>query len=283
MVHVESQAVYVPASPFTGVSFFDVVKAAMIKDLIVMKRYKANLLGSLIRSVIFVAVFWLFSRAYLFTSVQLGEHETLLFFISGFLLISFDGVALWKPLNAVSSDLYNGTLEYLYTSPNSRIAYFVGTIAAEGVLSLVFVVPPVLYFIITGSVTAKNLFYVLLVLILALIVLIAFGTMFALMVILWKQVNSIVGIISTLLTFLAGFLFPVSDLPYGLKYVAYLLPYTWGIDLLRYYTIPNWQLLVPLPMTWGILLIFAMVYWSITIVLASKVEAFAKSKGLHLL
>lgn len=283
MVHVESQAVYVPASPFTGVSFFDVVKAAMIKDLIVMKRYKANLLGSLIRSVIFVAVFWLFSRAYLFTSVQLGEHETLLFFISGFLLISFDGVALWKPLNAVSSDLYNGTLEYLYTSPNSRIAYFVGTIAAEGVLSLVFVVPPVLYFIITGSVTAKNLFYVLLVLILALIVLIAFGTMFALMVILWKQVNSIVGIISTLLTFLAGFLFPVSDLPYGLKYVAYLLPYTWGIDLLRYYTIPNWQLLVPLLMTWGILLIFAMVYWSITIVLASKVEAFAKSKGLHLL
>ena len=51
------------------------------------------------------------------------------------LLLVFNGPTLWGPIQAVTSDLYNGTLEYLYSNPGSRYAYYVGTVLTEVITS----------------------------------------------------------------------------------------------------------------------------------------------------
>lgn len=267
------------------VGFWGVIKATVIKDLTMKKRYKADLIGDIIRSFLFIGVFSLFANAYVFTrGVELTQSQTLMFFITGFILIIFDGVALWTPLNQTSNDLYNGTLEYIYSGPQSRIGYFTGNVLSAAIFVSTILVPTLIAVTLIGDVSLVNLGQTSLVILTMVVVLMAFGILIALTAILWKQVSSIAGILNMLFQFLSGFIIPVSAFPDGIKVVSYLLPYTWGIDLIRHYTIgPEWNTLLPVTVEWLILLAYIPVYWFAAKLLLRKVERHSKQKGLHLL
>jgi ABC-2 type transport system permease protein len=267
------------------ISFLYTVKATIIKDLTTKKRYKMDLISEIVRSLMFIGVFSLFAGAYLFTAgVELTQKETLLFFITGFTLVIFDGVALWTPLNSVNTDLYNGTLEYLYSAPNSRMGYYVGNISAAAIFASTIFIPVLIFLIVYGNVSLRNLLFALFVVLAMVSVLVAFGTMFALMAIMWKQVGSLAGILNVLFQFLSGFLIPIDAFPQSIKLISYILPYTYGIDLIRYYIIGStWKTQFPPIYEWMALLGFILIYWSLAAYMLSKVEKFSKNKGLHLL
>jgi hypothetical protein len=121
-----------------------VVLATIVKDLHMAKRYLPDLFGGVVQLGIRVVFFLFLSGIASYSGthgVDLTGKSLFVFFMSAMLPFAFMDTALHAPLQAVNSDLMNGTLEYLYSNPSSRYAYFVGTVAARGIVNLVFFFP----------------------------------------------------------------------------------------------------------------------------------------------
>ncbi|MGB0385794.1 MAG: ABC transporter permease [Ardenticatenaceae bacterium] len=271
------------------VSAWAVFKATVIKDLLIAKRYLPNLIGYLVQLAIRMLFFLLLSTI---IDVDVKEvvgrnlnNTDLFIFIQGaLLLLVFNRTGLWTPLAAVSRDLYNGTLEFLYSNPSSRYAYYAGTVAAEAVISMVAFLPLYLILVLLSAVDLINMLMILLVCATVLMALIAMGIMIGLLGLLWRQVDSIAGIIAISLEFLAGAYFPVAAFPEPIQYLAYLLPHTWGYDLVRYYSFSGeWKTIFPIWQEWAILIAFAIFFTLFSRYLLEKVEDKAKKEGLHLI
>ncbi len=272
------------------VSALTVVWATAIKDLRVELRYLPDRVAGLIHLAFRVAFFLLLSSQVNLTGVeeQLGREmsgrSAFIFFQGALLLYVFNGTALWTPLNAVSRDLVNGTLEYLYSNPSSRYGYFVGTVLANAIISQVLFVPLFAFLWVYTRASAASMAMVLLVCLAVLITLMAMGVLIALLGLLWRQVSSVAQVLGTLFEFLAGAYFPVTAFPPVIRYAAYALPYTWGYDLVRYYSFDGqWRTLLPVWMEWLILAAYAVIFTLLSRYMLARVERRAKQHGLHLI
>jgi ABC-2 type transport system permease protein len=215
---------------------------------------------------------------------EMTGRDLFIFFQGAMLIMMFNWATLWGPINAVSNDLYNGTLEFLYSNPGSRYAYYVGTVVTEILISLVFFLPLYLFLVFYSGAKAGNMLMVLLVCIVMAITLTAMGIMIALLALLWRQVNSIASVLGMLFEFLAGAYLPVTAFPKFLQYLAYLLPYTWGYDLIRYYSFEgDWHTLLPVWQEWGVLFLYAILFTALSRYLLKKAEQRAKQNGLHVI
>jgi ABC-2 type transport system permease protein len=261
----------------------------VVKNLQVARRYLPNLVGNLVNLAVRMAFFLLLANA-----VSLQQHDPytgpltgrnlFIFFQGALLLFVFIGPTLWGPINAVSTDLYNGTLEYLYSNPCSRYAYYVGTVIAEVVINLVVFLPLYLFLLFYSRASLVNMLAVLLVCVVVLIALTAMGIMLALLALLWRQVGSIAQVLGILFEMVAGAYLPISAFPPFVQHVAYLVPYTWGYDLIRYYSFEGqWQTILPVWQEWGMVALFAVLYTLVSRYLLGKAEAHAKRSGLHLI
>jgi ABC-2 type transport system permease protein len=160
----------------------------------------------------------------------------------------------------------------------------VGTVVTEILISLVFFLPLYVFLILYSGAEAGSMLMVLLVCIVVAITLTAMGIMIALLALLWRQVNSIANILGVLFEFLAGAYLPVTAFPQVLQYLAYLLPYTWGYDLIRYYSFEgDWQTLLPVWQEWGFLFLYAILFTALSRYLLQKAEQRAKQTGLHVI
>jgi ABC-2 type transport system permease protein len=270
---------------FKKVPFNDVVIATTLKDLRIARRYMPNLFGDIVQIVIRILFFLLFSNFAVYTGpTTLTGNELFIFFLGAILLWVFSNTALTAPLNSVTSDLYNGTLEYLYSNPISRYAYYMGTVCAKAITNLAIFIPAFIFMIFYSGASFADTVNVLLVCLTALITLIAMGIMISLLGLLWRQVGSIVGVLFLFFEFLAGAYFPVEQFPKVLRYFAYALPHTWGYDLIRYYSLKNnWDTLESVLVEWIILGAFALIYTIASLILLSKVEKLSKKQGLNLI
>jgi ABC-2 type transport system permease protein len=110
------------------------------------------------------------------------------------------------------------------------------------------------------------------------------GVMIGLLGLLWKQAMAMAGVIEICLEMLSGAYFPIATFPLVLQYAAYILPFTWGFDLIRYYSFGgDWVTLLPVWLEWLILGVFALAYTAVSRELLRRVERHAKQRGLHLL
>ena len=263
--------------------------ATLVKNLQVARRYLPNLIGSLLNLGVRMAFFLLLAGA---ISIQNNSGQTIdmhgrnlfIFFQGALLLFVFNGPTLWGPINAVSNDLYNGTLEYLYSNPGSRYAYYVGTVLAEVIVNLPVFLPLYAFLIFYSQADLVNTGMILLACLVVLISLTAMGIMIALLALLWRQVNSVAQVLGILFEMLAGAYLPVSAFPPVFQYLAYLLPYTWGYDLVRYYSFGGaWTTILPVWQEWAILGVYAVAYTLISRYLLRKAEVRAKMVGLNVI
>jgi len=117
-----------------------------------------------------------------------------------------------------------------------------------------------------------------------LVTLTAMGVTIALRALLWRQVSSIASVLGLLFEFLSGAYLPVTAFPTMVQYLAYLLPYTWGYDLIRYYSFDgNWQTLLPVWQEWVIIILYAILFTLGSRYLLGKAEQRARRSGLHLI
>jgi len=261
--------------------------ATVIKGLQVARRYLPNLIGSFVGLAVRIVFFLLIANTASFGASgeqSISGRDLFLFFQGGLLLLVFNGPTLWGPINAITTDLYNGTLEYLYSNPGSRYAYYIGAVLTEVVISLAIFVPFYLFLIWYARAGAVNMALILLVCAVVLVALTAMGVMIGLLALLWRQVSSIAQVLGMLFEFLGGAYLPVSNFPQPLQYLAYLLPYTWGYDLIRYYSFDgHWQTLQPVWLEWLILIGYAVVFTLISRHLLRRAEQYAKRSGLNII
>ena len=272
------------------VSAWAVVRATVVKDLQVELRYIPDRVASVVQLAFRVAFFLMLSNQVAIKGAQavvgrdMSGRSAFIFFQGALLLFVFNGTALWTPVNAVTRDLYNGTLEFLYSNPSSRYGYFVGTVLANAIISQVLFVPLYLFLAFYSQATAANMLMVLLVCLGVLVTLMAMGIMVALLGLLWRQVGSVAQVIGMMFEFLAGAYFPVTAFPRAVQYAAYLLPYTWGYDLVRYYSFGGrWNTIIPVWTEWLVLGAYAVLYKLLSRLLLVKAERHTKKTGLHLI
>jgi len=266
-----------------------IAKATMIKELRIARRYVPDLIGRFADLGVRMAFFMLLSGVASFQhsntlGQDLADQDLFIFFQAALLLLVFTGTTLWGPINAVTSDLYNGTLEFLYSNPGSRYAYYVGTVAAKVLISMILFLPLYLFLIVYSGASLENMLMVLLACLLVLIALTAMGIMIALLALLWRQVTSIAQVLGILFEMLAGAYVPVTAFPTLVQYLTYPLPHTWGYDLVRYYSFgKQWQTLLPVWQEWVIVVLYAIGFTLISRYLLDKAEQLAKKSGLHVI
>ena len=198
--------------------------ATFIKNLQVARRYLPNLLGGLVEIAIRAAFFMLMANAVSLKALgavgrELTGRELFIFFQGSLLLFIFTRSTLWGPINAVSNDLYNGTLEYLYSLPASRYAYYVGTVLAEVAQGMIVFLPLYLLLVITSQANLLNMLLVLLAGALTLAALTCLGILISLLALIWRQVGSIASVLGILFELLAGAYLPVTAFPLPVQYL----------------------------------------------------------------
>jgi ABC-2 type transport system permease protein len=263
--------------------------ATVVKGLQISWRYLPNLVGNIVNLGIRLAFYMILSNVVALRDPQsafseMSGRELFIFFQGALLLFVFNYPTLWGPIRAVTDDLYNGTLEFLYSTPCSRYAYYVGTVVAQSLIQSIVFLPLYLFLIFYSQASAANMLMVLLVCVTVLIAVTAMGIMIGLLALLWRQVGSIADVLGILFELLAGAYLPVTAFPQWLQYMAYLLPYTWGYDLIRYYSLEgNWPTLLPVWQEWGMLALYAVLYTLLSRYLLARAEVLAKRTGLHVI
>jgi ABC-2 type transport system permease protein len=271
-----------PISPWATMA------ATVFKSLQVARRYLPNLAGDLLNLTVRMAFFVILANSVSMRGAQseldMSGRNLFIFFQGALLLFVFNGPTLWGPINAVTNDLYNGTLEYLYSNPCSRYAYYVGTVLAEVIVNLVVFLPLYTFLIFYSQAGLGSMAMVLLACVAVLVALTAMGIMVALLALLWRQVGSVAQVVGILFEMLAGAYLPIGAFPHLLQVAAYLLPYTWGYDLIRYYSFEGkWQTILPVWQEWGMVVLYAVVYTLLSRYLLARAEQYAKKSGLHLI
>ncbi len=278
------------ASLSKPVSAWRVCWVTIVKELQMARRYVPDLIGRLVEQLIRLGFFFLMSTVLAYRNVDalasgsLTDHNLFIFLQASALLMAFSGTALSAPMDAIGHDLYNGTLEFLYSGPSSRYAYFVGTVILGAIINQFIFIPLYIFFFISSGTKPANMLMVLLVCMLALVTLVAMGIMLGLLALIWRQAGSFAKLLSLLFEFLAGAYLPLSVFPPAVQYVSYLLPYTWGYDLMRYYSFDGqWKTFLPVWVEWSALAFFAIFFVMLSRFLLGRAELRAKKMGLHLL
>lgn len=270
-------------------SAWQVLTSTVIKDLQIARRYLPNLIGTFVELAIRLAFFFLLASVVAMNGqgnagVDLSGRNMFIFFQGSLLLFVFIRATLGGPLEAVTNDLYNGTLEFLYSNPASRYAYYVGTVVAKMLVSSVVFLPLYLFLVLYAEASAFHMLMVLAAGGVVLVALTALGIMIALLALLWRQVGALVTVLSILFEMLSGAYLPITAYPAAAQLVAYVLPYTWGYDLIRYYSFDGqWQPLLPVWQEWLILLLFAVVFTLLSRYLLTRAEVRAKRTGLNVI
>lgn len=284
---IETRAVESLSRP---VSAWHVCKATIVKELQIASRYIPDLIGRVVELAIRVAFFVLLSNVLSIKGVnslpgaQLTDRNLFLFLQGSLLLLVFSGTALSTPGEAVGADLSSGTLEFLYSGPSSRYAYFVGTVVASAIINQITFIPLYLFFVFYSGARLTSMLMVLLVCLTVLVTLVAMGIMIALLGLIWRRARSIGSLIGLLFEFLAGAYLPLTIFPPAIRYLSYILPYTWGYDLVRYYSFEGrWETFAPVWVEWTVLFSFAVSFVLLSRFLLKKAERQAKKSGLHLL
>lgn len=283
-----------PASSSSGFSHpvpaWRVTAATIQKNLHITFRYLPNLLGNLVEMAVRVVFFLLLSNTISMQggsggTMALSGHNLYVFLLGSLSLFVFTRSTLWGPINAVNNDLYNGTLEYLYSGPGSRYAYYVGVVISEVLVSLVVFVPIFILMVALSGASLLNLGLMLLACLLVLVSLTAMGIMISILALVWKQVGSVASVLGILFELVAGAYLPLSAFPRAVQYFSYLLPFTWGYDILRYYSLgaQAWRPILPIAQEWAVIALFALVFTLVSRYLLGKAERLAKKQGLHII
>ena len=213
---------------------------------------------------------------------DLSGHDLFVFFQAGLLLMVFSGPTLWGPIHAVRNDLYNGTLEYLYSSPGSRYAYYVGVVLAKVLVNLILFLPVYLVLVFSSRASLDSVLLVLLTCLTMLVALTAMGITFSLLVLVWRQAGPVTGVLNLVFEMLTGAYIPVKSFPRFVQLLVYPLPHTWGYDLIRFYAFDgDWSTLLPVWQEWILIVVCALVLTIASRFLLGQAERLAKQRGLH--
>ena len=257
---------------------------AVWREFHTMTRYKANFVFELLSSALFG--FGMLVLAVAFDASLLGDTvgstNYVAFITLGISFQSWQSIALWRASGMFQGELSTGQIDYTFSCPFSRYWYIVTNIGASAILSTVFFTPMLcvgLWFT-KETLTVVGLFLGLIATLLTVVALAQLGTIFAALVLRFRQVTAIFSFFNFAFQMLTGMFVPFQLLPLPLQLIGYALPMTFGMDLLRYYTM-NTTSIMAVEYEWTSLFALFISLSLIARLVTRYLERNAKEQGLH--
>ncbi|WP_237702785.1 ABC transporter permease [Thermococcus barophilus] len=208
-------------------------------SLLTAKRYKIDWYGNVLMPILgvlpVIIAIWFGNKLGLlnFSSI-IGTENLLEYYVLG--------IAYWNYIESVWSSIFSlrehmriGQLEELILTPLKPWEYILGWSFLSFALTTVSSLPLILIALLL-NVQHLNIEKLILAVLIFLISLIAsFGFAFLIfgLTLVVKEGDEIVSLLGNAAPLLGGLYFPIAILPIPLRYLAYSLPFTWSLDLLR--------------------------------------------------
>jgi ABC-2 type transport system permease protein len=156
------------------------------------------------------------------------------------------GTAFWDMAFSFKREMEVGTLEQTWLSPTRPETFVLGRAISGGLTSVaasaILIGLGLAFF---GATVGQGLWLALPALLLAMASMVGIGYLVASAVLVLREPNFFVDATNFAFAMISGVAFPVAVLPWFIKPIAYLLPTTYAVDLLRVYALGTRPLLDP--------------------------------------
>jgi len=231
--------------------------AIATKELRMARRYPLNLVNEVLQplyqfllpSVLLGATFFVGGRA-LGLEESTGTSDLAGFLILGMLVAGLVGTGFWELAFSFKREMDAGTLEPLFLTPTRPMTLVLGR-ALSG-LMIAFAAGSVLLaiaIVFLGASISGAALVAVPALLLTAVSMVGIGFLVASGVLLIREPNFFVDSTNFVFSMLAGTAFPVVVLPGFLRWISYLLPPTYALDLVRVHGLGT-RPLMPLPLEW---------------------------------
>jgi ABC-2 type transport system permease protein len=234
------------------------------KEIRIARRYPLNLANEvfqplyqfLLPSLLLGATFAVGGRA-LGLEASAGTEDLAGFLFLGTVVGGLVGAAFWDIAFSFKREMDAGTLEPAWLTPTRPETLVLGrafsSIIIGGSATVVLVGIGLVVF---GASLAPGAWFALPAIVLAAVSMIGVGYLVSSAVLLIKEPNFFVDATNFLFAIASGVAFPITVLPFFVRPVAFLLPTTYALDLLRFHALDTRPLLWP-PLEWLALVGFA--------------------------
>jgi ABC-2 type transport system permease protein len=232
------------------------------KELQVFRRYRLNavnavlqpLYQTLIPGMLLGATFAIGGKAVGLDS-SAGTTDVVGYLFLGMIALNLASVGFWAVAYTIKSELDAGTLEPTWLTPTRRETYVVGLTLSGMLVGIATTVILVLVGIwLFGAQIAPRLAIAVPVLALASVGVLGIGYIIGAIVLRMREASFFVDSTHFIFVALSGAAFPIIVLPELVRWVAYLLPTTHALDLMRVAALDTPPLLA-LPVEWLMLVL----------------------------
>lgn len=171
-----------------------------------------------------------------------SQNNFTAYVILGSGLMSLWGCICFSSAGDINRERYNQTLSLIFVSPSDFRYILLGKIIGNTILSVTSFVLTILYasIVYRMPVSIRNLPLFVLSFLLTVVCFIVISLFVAYLLTLSRRTQLFMNCIDIPLTLICGFAFPVELLPQWMQHIAFALPLTWAVKLMRQSVLGNY-------------------------------------------
>jgi len=259
--------------------------AVAAKDWRQYWRYPLNAVSSVLQPLVWLTPMYFMGLAFSVNGQALGfagytgTTDYISFILIGTVLSNFISAVFWGMGYALKNDMDSGVLESNWLAPISRPVLLMGhTVTNLTVTTITSIVMLVIGALLFGFQTGGSTLAALVIAIPMLLGLYGFGFMFAAVVMVMREANTLTDVGSFLVQIFSGANFPVTVLPRWLLPIALALPLTSGFDAVRGILL-NTNTLLPIMLEYAVMLVFMLAMIAIGLLAFRRLERYVRQRG----
>jgi ABC-2 type transport system permease protein len=259
--------------------------AVAAKDWRQYWRYPLNAVSSVLQPLVWLTPVYFMGLAFSVNGQALGfagytgSTDYVSFILIGAVLSNFISAVFWGMGYALKNDMDSGVLESNWLAPISRPVLLLGhTVTNLTVTTITSIVMLVIGALLFGFQTGGSTLAALVIAIPMLLGLYGFGFMFAAVVLVMREANTLTDVGSFLVQIFSGANFPVTVLPRWLLPIALALPLTYGFDAVRGILL-NTNTLLPIMLEYVVMLVFMVAMIAIGLLAFRRLERYVRQRG----
>lgn len=248
-------------------------------------RYPLNAASSVLQPLVWLTPMYFMGLAFSVNGKALGfagytgTTDYISFILIGIALSNFISAVFWGMGYALKNDMDSGVLESNWLAPIPRPILLIGhTITNLIVTTVTSIAMLVIGALLFGFQTTDATLAAIVIAIPMLLGLYGFGFMFAAVVMLMREANTLTDVGSFLVQIFSGANFPVTVLPKWLLPIALALPLTYGFDAIRGVLLST-DTLLPIMLEYVIMLIFMVAMITIGLLAFRRLERIVRQRG----
>ncbi len=261
------------------------IYAVTAKDWRQYWRYPLNAVSHILQPIVWLTPVYFMGMAFSVNGKALGfagytgTTDYVSFILIGTVLSNFISAVFWGMGYALKNDMDSGVLESNWLAPIPRPVLLIGhTITNLTVTTATSIVMLIIGALLFGFQINGNTLSAIVVAIPMLLGLYGFGFMFAAVVMVMREANTLTDVGSFLLQIFSGANFPVTVLPKWLLPLALILPLTYGFDAVRGLLLGT-NTLLPILLEYIVMLIFMAAMIAIGLLAFRRLERHVRQRG----